>query len=432
MTSLRNKAAELLHLFKLWIIKREGFWKLRLVQKLYGDDVGYIPLLLLNKDAYVRRLLKTLVRCGLFLAVGAFIVFVTAAVGADTAGSGGFVGSLCSSIASSLGMAYPVRFGDSGLQANLGMDAVGMPAGGGDPGGGSGTDKAGNYGEDGFSWRVFVAYCVATFCMILVVPILTGTFSALFLDPINPFKFPLRAIVSTIHRCISVQVWICCPPGVMLHHVAVSITPCADDQYDDAAIYMASKSGERGAVPHIVMSKPALRGVWELRVPFDSPEAKGLLSYWEDHRGQNPGLQVIVQGTTSSGGSVYRLKRYQLGDFIAGEFDFALYHAPAARKQCFLFRKACFINFARIVDLRNWSAKEVDPMNVNPRTLEILRERGHGYCDGDEWYASYKKLMGQMKVDIENVADEPKLFVQPSADWDPTVTLRDYKELSEL
>ena len=40
--------------------------------------------------------------------------------------------------------------------------------------------------------------------------------------------------------------------------------------------------------------------------------------------------------------------------------------------------------------------------------------------------------MGQMKVDIENVADEPKLFVQPSADWDPTVTLRDYKELSEL
>lgn len=386
----------------------------------YQDDVGWMQALLLKAPGYGKRLLRACCYCALLIIIaGVFALIIALAICVLLPAGSGMLEAARVSLSSALGLAYPVWIDELGVHASIGADSLFVT-----------TETA------GFDVGLFLLCCLEVLLIGLLSLVFSGSFSNLFLRPINPIKMSPVVIFSEVRQCVSAQLWICYSKYTYLQDVEISVSAFSDNVYDDVAIDLGE--GWAGATHSIAREQlTALRGVWEVRIPYESDGGKRLKRFFNEHRNDNPGIQFTIKGTAPSGGSVVAIGRYDWRRILIGEYDFAAYRCSGKnKKDSPMHQVASYINFARVVDLEPLKKMSSDYCaeikNASPSTVELVRKPIE--VDAGSWRALLDGIIKGFSADQRAERDERirRITIEPDRDWNPTMSIADWIELIKL
>lgn len=402
---------------------------------------------LCNSNEYLKRTVKAL-KCAAWLisfvaVISLAVTFISFAFTSVSSVWAAFYGS----IASSAGIAYPIRIEQDGMKANYGELRYG-DAVNGDTG-----DYANERGSDDapFDIGIFWICLVGVGLSSTVVLIFTGRFSAIFLDPINPIKISPVALLDSRTACLSTQVWVCYPDDVYMQDISFGLNYSSDCSFDDASIMMCGKgAGSSTKISHARVT--ALRGVWEILIPLESEECRGIRKKMGENPNDRPGFQIIVQGKTSGGNTVTRIQRYRPSQILDSGFCFALFRCPGAvvrrhrsggRGKCPLWRgryrgemKPHFGSFITVVALNSL-------IQLGERRAKVKNVYMPDKCDDMSLYArsaskgyvarelnDWKDLLVDLHK-TDPVDDSLFMRAEPSFVWDPHITLSELVRINK-
>ena len=224
------------------------------------------------------------------------------------------------SVSSATGVTHPVYYDTRGLQAGtVNQGEVETEAQGHS---GNMEPPDANCTSAPFQSAIFIICLIEVALIGLMGMVFSGAYAQLFLTPVNCIKVAPFAIIqrkeidkeglpgeegyATAGEMkeawfLSTRIWICLPQNVYLHNFTLSVHYTYSKRYSESALNPRKKNP-----PTLVARKSytAVRGVWSVDIPLEKPRGKKLIRAFMCK--ENPKLQLLLQGTTSSGEIIFR------------------------------------------------------------------------------------------------------------------------------